>query len=253
MASTVIKFPAQDTPTSVTLESVGDSDTGTPAVAYAPTKIAERYYQITITEALAGNWRLHAVDGSSVTKVVATIFDLADEETTYYLDDAGGASTTQIWNAARRTLTQSNPANQDLGLSSRLNVQGGYNWVIPETLGDLGTWTHLFFTVKESPEDEDDSAAKIQIKLTNGGDAGDGLVVLNGSSPADATLGSIVVNDAATGEITITVKAGATVNIDPNEGRFYHWDVKKCEAAGDAPYLGNGGTIVVSKAPTRTC
>lgn len=75
-------------------------------------------------------------------------------------------------------------------------------------LGDISTRTKLWFTVKSDYGDED-SAAILQIT-----EAG-GLLTLNGAAAPDSSLGSITVDDAATGDITIfvdeTIMAGLTV------------------------------------------
>ena len=179
--------------------------------------------------------------------------------TTNALENApsGGASIgSDVWSHPDRTLTQANPTNQQLGTNQRLDLFGGFNLAFSQTLGTLGTWVAIYFTIKKDPTNDTDAEAIAQIKLSNPADGSDGLQILNQSDPLPSGItaadGAIVVDDSATGEVSISLKGAATVLIDPQEQQHYYWDVKKVVAANDAPSIGNRGVLTVTRASTRT-
>jgi len=78
-------------------------------------------------------------------------------------------------------------------------------------LGVITNYTHLDFTVKEAKGDLD-SEAIIHIRKSASG-LKDGLLVLNGET-GTASEGSITIDDAPSGDITIALAAGATEHLD---------------------------------------
>ena len=115
------------------------------------------------------------------------------------------------------------------------------------TLTDIGNLTNyisLDFSVKRTVHEPDDNAT-IRIRK-NVSDADDGLLWLNGAAHAVGTDGSITINDAATGDITITLKAGVTKELAPGN---YVYDIQLIEA--DEVSTLTGGTLIVSPDVTR--
>ena len=139
---------------------------------------------------------------------------------------AGSASAADI--AAELAAAGYTVVDTDSVSSSSISKRRGDLWAIAlADLGALGTWTKLWLTIKSGYSDPD-SAAVVQILLTNPGAGGDGLQRLNGAV-ATAAQGSIVVDDSATGDLTITVAAVATAQLSP--GQLY-FDVQILRAAG---------------------
>lgn len=160
-----------------------------------------------------------------------------------------------VWAASGRSLTAPAPANSSGDSDGgQLTLPAGFDWEIPIALGALGDWKELFWTLKEKPTTQADSAAEIQVRLTNPTADGDGLRVLGGTAAmeTDRDRASIVVNDAATGEIRVLIKAPATVVVPPTAPRFYQWDVKKIMADGSQPTPRVNGLIRVSAGVTKT-
>jgi hypothetical protein len=148
------------------------------------------------------------------------------------VDEAAVAAA--VWAYTPRTLTQQIVAVSPppLLLGDRLTLERGDTWILPITgLGDLTGVTELWFTLKDLLT-ETDAAAIVQVEMTSG------LVVLNGAA-GTAADGSIVIDSVPLGNITVTVKAAATTQIDPS--RRLYWDIQSNEAgviltrtAGDA-------------------
>jgi hypothetical protein len=95
----------------------------------------------------------------------------------------------------------------------------GDSWSISITgLGALTGYTSLWFTVKDGADDAD-SAAIIQIKKNASG-TGDGLIYLNGAA-GTAGQGSITIDDASAGDITIALDEAATLLLPHGGGKHY--------------------------------
>jgi hypothetical protein len=104
-----------------------------------------------------------------------------------------------------------------------VNVYRGTTWSINLIIGDLTGNTKVWFTLKRDAADPD-SAAIVQIEKTTG------LVVLNGSSVVTAGDGVLVVNNATTGDVTVTLKPASSSQIAPVSGINY--DVRMLTATG---------------------
>jgi hypothetical protein len=89
-------------------------------------------------------------------------------------------------------------------------------------LGNISARTKLWFTVKRSTA-ETDSAAIIQVT-----EAG-GLVTLNGAASTTGN-GAITIDDAVLGNITISLKPAATMQLNPANG--LHADVQMLTVSG---------------------
>ena len=111
-------------------------------------------------------------------------------------------------------------------------------------LGSMESYVSLDFTVKASMHQSDDDAV-IRIRKNASG-LTDGLLRLNGAAHTTGTDGSITINDAPTGDITIMLKAGVTDDLVPGT---YVYDIQLIEA-GEVSTL-TTGSLIVSADVTR--
>jgi len=126
-----------------------------------------------------------------------------------------------------RTLTQSAAEVAETMNPGTLAIKRGDSWSQAITgLGVITGYTYLDFTVKRS-EDDDDEDAIIRIRKASSG-IGDGLLVLNGET-GTAADGSITINDAALGNITIALAATATDDLELDKALYY--DIQKITGA----------------------
>lgn len=94
-------------------------------------------------------------------------------------------------------------------------------------IGALTDYVSIDFTVKESYSKTDDEAT-IRIRKNASGTS-DGLMRLNGAAATSSALGSIAIDDLATGDITITLDETAT---DDLSTRNYVYDIQMITASG---------------------
>jgi hypothetical protein len=155
------------------------------------------------------------------------------------------------------------------------------DWILDLNIGSLQgvTWSELRFTLKAGLIDDRDEDAALQVKLTNPGHASDGLIVLNAESGADinASLASIEVLDSVAGTIRVTLKAGATDELEPTDPAqwavdetriggarlwrrseatsrmppWYHFDAKRLDGNGNAATIQASGVIIAREAVTQ--
>lgn len=144
---------------------------------------------------------------SGVVKAAASLnpaeSENADVRTSSIMATVGAGVAGDVWTYAQRTLTQSAAALPAALQGPNILARRGDTLSLSLTgLGSLVGRSQLWFTVKVSQE-EPDSAALIQIEESGG------LVVLNGA-PATSGNGSLVVTNATTGSMTITLAAAST-------------------------------------------
>lgn len=111
-------------------------------------------------------------------------------------------------------------------------------------LGSMESYVSLDFTVKASTHQSDD-AALIRVRKNASG-LTDGLLRLNGAAHTTGTDGSITINDAPTGDVTIMLKAGVTDDLVPGT---YVYDIQLIEAAEVTTLT--TGSLIVSADVTR--
>lgn len=120
-----------------------------------------------------------------------------------------------VWSATGRTLTQTAAEVQEAMTGTNIVIHRGDTWAWSLTgLGDIRTRTKLYFTLKSSTI-HSDAEALVQIEETAG------LLRLNGAAATDAMLGDITVNDATEGDITITLSAAATAQLQEASNLVY--------------------------------
>jgi hypothetical protein len=133
-------------------------------------------------------------------------------------------SAADIWSYATRTLTQTAAQVAAIVSGTDVTVKRGDTWTISFTgLGSIANRTKLWFSVKGSDGDAD-TESLVQIEESTG------LVYLSGAPAATAADGSLVVDDQAAGDITITLKPAATAVLEALEGLSY--DVQVLTSAG---------------------
>lgn len=148
-----------------------------------------------------------------------------------------------IWTHDPRTLTQSAAQIAAIVAGSTVTVPPYTTWIINLTgLGSIADRAQLYATFKESSQVDTDANALIQVEETIG------LVIANKAPAPNPALASIVVTDAAAGDITITVDESVT-GFPVRLGMGY--DVKKITVGGDA-ILMTIGTFNISDIVTRT-
>jgi len=114
-----------------------------------------------------------------------------------------------------------------------ITVYRGTTWIIPLTgLGDISTYDTLYFSVKARVDDSDNDA---YLRVRN---AAAGLERFNQAAPTAATNGTITIDDAIAGDITITVQEIETQNISSRKGLSY--DVKGVDDDGNVVLLSLG-------------
>lgn len=154
-------------------------------------------------------------DGKSYTIYISATVD----------SDTGGIcygfrAQTPVWSESSRTLTQSGSSVASAVAGSTITIQRGDTLSASLTdIGSLSGYVTIDFTVKEDVGDID-TASIILIRLNASG-SGDGLLYLNGAAAATAGNGSITIDDAATGDITITLAAAETDDLVPMANLVY--------------------------------
>lgn len=92
-------------------------------------------------------------------------------------------------------------------------------------------WTFAMLTLKNSDWQPDDDAI-LQIRATNGGDANDGLVRLNGSAATTKADASLVI-DRDAGTVGIHIEDAATAQIAKSSSGYWY-DVKFYHGTSDS-------------------
>jgi len=151
---------------------------------------------------------------------------------TQYMADLTGISTltaAQVWAYVTRTLTQSAAQVAEIVEGSVISVYQYTSWEFSLTgLGDISARDRLYFTAKSNLDAVDASTATIlQVEET------DGLIYIGGAAADDALMGTLTVDDATLGNITVTVDDSVTGLA--NQSGFY--DVKMITAAGTTQVL----------------
>lgn len=136
-----------------------------------------------------------------------------------------------VWTSPNRTLTPPSATVASTVAGAVITVYRGVTWVIALTLGDLTDNSKIWFTVKRK-EDDYDNQALVQIEKSAG------LVYLNGGSASVSGQGSIVVDNALTGDVTITLDEAASSALAT--GKNLHYDVKVLRTGGRVDLLADG-------------
>jgi hypothetical protein len=140
-----------------------------------------------------------------------------------------------VWAHTPRTLTQ--PAAQVAAVvaGTSVTVRRGESTTIALTgLGSITGFSQLWFTAKRGHGEDPDARSLVQITQTGG------LLYIARAAATNSALGSITVNSAAAGDITITIDEEATKLLPIESGRY---DVQ-VRIAGDTRTLTEGAFTV---------
>ena len=140
------------------------------------------------------------------------------------LTSGAAPSVSDIWNATTRTLTSPTPGSTTPPAisGSTLSITRAVSFDVTVTGMTIpANWDKIYFTVKANTT-QADAVAQIQIVITNGGDAGDGLLYVNGSAAGDATQAALTV-DQPGGDITVTITDDQTEELTAGN---YSYDFK---------------------------
>lgn len=119
-----------------------------------------------------------------------------------------------------------------------LTVRRGDTWEQPvTTLGSVASYQKIWFTVKDR-KTLPDSASIIQIEATAG------LLYLNGRAATSSSLGSITVDSAALGNLTLSLSEDATALL-AKSGQGHYYDIQWKNAAGEVFTLAEGTLAVI--------
>lgn len=138
-----------------------------------------------------------------------------------------------VWSNATRTLTQGAASVAAAVSGASISVYRGTTWIIALTgLGDISAYDTIYFSVKMSTSRSDDQA---ELRVKN---AASGLERIAGSAPTSAANGTITIDDAVAGDITITVQEEETVSVSPCSGLYY--DIKGIDNDGNVDVISFG-------------
>jgi len=155
----------------------------------------------------------------------------------------GGASAAQVWSYSSRVLTQTLAQIAAIIAGAKVTIHRGDTLVLPfPGLGDITGRSKIWFTVKEKRGDPADTAALIQVFETVGTGDVDGLLFINGAAAATIGNGSIVVDDAVAGDITITIAAVEVAKLVASNQRVY--DVQMVTTGGVVTTLQLGDCVI---------
>lgn len=130
------------------------------------------------------------------------------------------AVVSSVWSYATRTLTQTVTTVGSSISGNLLTITRGDTLSASMTdLGALTGYVSIDFTVKER-ESDTDAQAILRVRLNASG-TDDGLLRVNGAAASSSTDGSITIDDAPSGDITIAVAETVTDDLAPRQGLYY--------------------------------
>ncbi len=154
----------------------------------------------------------------------------------------GGATAEEVWEYATRSLTQSAAQVAAIVEGDEITITNSATITIALTgLGSLTGATQIWFCAKRN-KDADDESARFHVALDGG------LLRTNGSAGV-AGDGTLVVNNATTGNITVTVKPASAKLIAGGTGM--HWGVK-VKFSDDLVHELSSGVINIIQAITHS-
>lgn len=139
------------------------------------------------------------------------------------------------------------------------NVAGDLTFIVGATFDETLTgltiipsdWTKCYFSLKREKDSDSDSASLVQIKVTNGGDASDGLLYVQGFapvSPVTKASASLTVTQSA-GTVRIAISAAALALLTGGLSSL-DWDLKVFKTGGWSKVV-TSGAAEIAWTPTR--
>lgn len=154
---------------------------------------------------------------NALTSGMSTAGSIGKRITDYLTGVVSTLTAAQVWAYATRALTTGAITATSL-TATRLTIYRGTTWAIALTdMGAVTGYSKIYFTVKAHPNDAD-TKALVQIEIAGG------LSRLNGAAYGTAADGAITVDDAATGDVTITLKPAASAKLATATNLYF--DVK---------------------------
>lgn len=175
------------------------------------------------------------ISGISITAIWNTL------TSTFTVDGSVGKLLKNKLNLINGAITTDSTGSGDITITRAVTLDG-------EVIADIivpANWSKCYFTVKDDLRDDMDSQSIIQIVVTDGGDAGDGLLYLNAAA-ATAGQGSLSVGADS---VTVTLADDASADLMDCSGMDF--DVKFLNADGSS-YVARRGTVDVDLTATRT-
>jgi hypothetical protein len=177
-------------------------------------------------------WTVQPDNTTTYVMLPQGMLDLADLITSVWthatrtLTGGGGASAADVWTYGTRTLTQSavSPTTY-LAAGTLVGLRGDTFSRAITGLGSLANYAEIAFTAKYDTSQPDSESV---IKLTKKPGGSDGLIYLNGATTT-AAWGSITIDDATDGDITIAISADAMKELSPN---IIEYDVQIIRSSG---------------------
>lgn len=161
-----------------------------------------------------------------------------------------GVTAAEVWANATRTLTQGAAAVASAVMGSNVTVYRDSLWSVSLTgLGAITGWIKIWVAIKADLS-QADADAMVFLRVTSPADvSNDGLIYINGATYATKTHGSIVVDNATTGALTITVSSAATAGVEMGT---YAYAIKWQDASGNDIPLSEGGRWLILPSGVRT-
>lgn len=176
-------------------------------ITLSPAEMTVTYVLVSFKDVAGDEW---CSVGITIFTDTQQIGDVALSSEIAALNDVSAAD---VWAHTPRTPTTSAASVAAALAGSDISILRGDNIVVSfEGLGDISDRDKLWFTMKRDREDAD-SESIIQIEETAG------LDYLNGAA-GTAGDGSIVVDDAVAGDVTITLKPAASALLVPREHKY---------------------------------
>lgn len=242
-----------------TIRGFKNDGLGTPVVVTAKGEYGDGWYYMDVPASLP----------SHVGPLVLSVWDSGVVElyASLYLTvvaDAGGvdndAIADAVWDEALSGHTTTGTAGQKLGLINTSQVTTAsyltglaINFpraiTFDETVSGLtipSDWDVIYLTVKgvSATAENDDERAMIQILITNGGDAGDGLQRLNGQdATADKAKGTLTV-DQGEGTVQIAIQDDMLALLAAATG--LQWDLKYIDTSSDSGLIVTGTASIIN-------
>lgn len=208
--------------------------------------------EVAAIKAKTDNLPSDPADESSIQASIATL-SAAVTVIDNFLDTEIATMPADVWSYATRTLTmtaaQITAAMEGEPLPIYKSVTFNFTFTGLTIPAD---WLKIWFTLKKSRSTVD-SLADIQIVITNGGDAGDGISVLNAAASTVTTkpYGALVINQAAgTAALTIQDDATALMTGKYSTQHLGVYDLKVKDASGATVIL-TESTATLEWAVTR--
>lgn len=216
-----------------TLSSISSSIAAIPAAVWAVTTSG------LTTAGTIGKLLVDNIDAAISSISVATIWNTLTS--TFTVDGSAGKLLVNKLSLLTGPINTATNSTAALTITRAATLNG-------ETITDVtvpANWSKCYFTAKDDIRDDTDAQSLIQIVVTDGGDAGDGLLYLNAAA-ATAGHGALTVG---VDDVIVTLADDASALLADCRG--IDFDVKFLNDDGTS-FVGRRGTLDVDLTATRT-